>query len=128
MRFDLCEAIDDGVVELGISSSDGTRLMTAHNVDQDGTPFALDAGSYEIHAWLGVAMLPGELQLTVGLHRLRGLTLDLVEGLLSFSVINTTLDGSFHYPWVVVRGAVRPQARWTVAVSPSAASTSGVRS
>ena len=118
----------DAVVELGISGADGTRLVTAHTIDRDGTPFVLDPGNYEIQAWLGIALLPGELQISVALHRLAGLTLDLVEGVLSFSVINTTLDESFHYPWNVVRGSVRPESTWSISAGSPVASSSSVLS
>jgi lipopolysaccharide transport system ATP-binding protein len=128
MRFEVVEAIDDAVVELGISGVDGTRLLTAHNVDRDGTPFVLEPGSYQIQAWLGVALLPGELQISVAVHRIGGLTLDLVEGVLSFSVINTTLDESFHYPWAVVRGSVRPESQWTISAGSPVASSASVLS
>jgi lipopolysaccharide transport system ATP-binding protein len=128
MRFEVFEPIDDAVVELGISGADGTRILTAHNIDRDGIPFVLERGTYEIQAWLGVALLPGEFQLGVALHRLVGLTFDLVEGVLSFSVINTTLDDSFHYPWLVIRGAVRPESRWSISAGAPVASTSSVLS
>ncbi len=37
MHFEVFEPIDDAVVELGISGPDGTRVLTAHNLDRDGT-------------------------------------------------------------------------------------------
>jgi lipopolysaccharide transport system ATP-binding protein len=126
MQFELFQPIDDAVVELGISGADGTRVLTAHSTDSDGTPFSLEPGTYQIQASLGVALLPGELQLAIGLHRLVGQTLDLVEAVLSFSVLNTTVDGSFHYPWSLVRGAVRPESRWSVSVNQSIESASSV--
>jgi lipopolysaccharide transport system ATP-binding protein len=128
MRFDVFEPIDDAVVELGISGADGTRLLTAHNIDRDGRPFVLEVGSYEIQASLGVALLPGEFQFNVALHRLAGLTLDFVEAVLAFSVLNTTLDGSHSYPWVAVRGAVRPESQWSVSAGRPVPSTSSVLS
>jgi lipopolysaccharide transport system ATP-binding protein len=128
MRFEVLEPIDDAVVELGISGADGTRVLTAQNIDRDGIPFLLETGTYEIHTSLGVALLPGEFQLSIALHRLVGLTLDLVDGVLSFSVINTTVDGSFHYPWVVVRGSVRPESRWSIAATSPVASTASALS
>ena len=61
MRFEVFEPIDDAVVELGISGADGIRVLTVHNVDRDGTPFALDPGTYEIHAWLGRSVAAGRV-------------------------------------------------------------------
>ena len=117
MRLDVLTPVEDAVVELGISGADGTRVITVQSIDRDGTPYALEAGSYEVQVWLGIALLPGEFQLDVGVHRIDGLTLDFIEGVLSFSVINTTLDGSFHYPWLVVRGSVRAESQWSVAAA-----------
>lgn len=128
MHFDVLEPFDDAVVELGISASDGIRVLTVHNVDRDGTPFALDPGTYEIVAWLGLPFLPGEFQIDIGMHRLGGLTLDLIESVLAFSVLNTTFDDAYHYPWAVVRGSVRPESRWSISAGSPAAHTSSVAS
>jgi lipopolysaccharide transport system ATP-binding protein len=128
MKFEVFEPIDDAVVELGLAGADGTRILTAHNVDRDGVPFALQRGTYEIQASLGVALLPGEMHLSIALHRLVGLTLDLVEPVLSFSVLNSTVDESFHYPWAVVRGSVRPQSQWTLSAVPAVDSAPSVLS
>jgi lipopolysaccharide transport system ATP-binding protein len=128
MRFEVFEAVDDAVVELGISGADGVRVVTVQNVDRDGTPFALEPGTYEIVARLDIPLLPGEFQIDIALHRLIGLTLDLIEAVLSFSVLNTTLDESYHYPWAVVRGTVRPESRWSVSAGSPSTSTSSVMS
>lgn len=128
LRFEVFEPIDDAVVELGISSADGTRVGTAQNVDRDGRPFTLEPGTYDVQTWLGLALLPGEFQLGIAIHRLVGLTLDLVDAVLSFSVLNTTLDDSFHYPWLVVRGSVRPESQWSISAASPIASTSSARS
>ena len=128
MQFEVLEAIDDAVVELGISGADGVRVVTVQNIDRDGTTLALEPGTYEIVAGLGIPLLPGEFQIDVGMHRLVGYTLDWIEGVLSFSVLNMTLDDSYHYPWIVVRGSVRPESRWSVSVAPPNTQTSSVLS
>jgi lipopolysaccharide transport system ATP-binding protein len=128
MEFEVFEAVDDAVVELGISGADGVRVVTVHNVDRDGTQFALEPGPYKVVAWLDIPLMPGEFQIDVALHRLVGLTLDLVDAVLSFSVLNTTLDDSYHYPWAVVRGTVRPESRWSISAASSSARTSSAES
>jgi lipopolysaccharide transport system ATP-binding protein len=114
MEFDAFEPIDDAVVEIGISSSDGVRVITAQSVDRDGTLLAFDVGRVELGAELDLTLLPGEYHVEIAVHRLVGLTLDLVERVLSFSAINTSHDGSYPYPWNVVRGSVRPRSTWSV--------------
>ena len=51
-------------------------MVTVQNVDRDGTPFALEPGTYEIVTGLDIPLLPGEFQVDIALHRLIGLTLD----------------------------------------------------
>src|SRR5205807_7332314 len=63
MQFELFEAVEDAVVELGISGADGVRVVTVQNVDRDGTPLALEPGTYEIGARLDIPLMPGEFQI-----------------------------------------------------------------
>jgi hypothetical protein len=115
MTFSVDEPVDDGVVELGLSTADGTRVATVQNVDGDRPLLALEPGRHEIRARIDTALLPGEFTIDVGMHRLIGLTLDFVERALTFTALNVADDGSEdRWPWAVVRGAMRPPTEWTV--------------
>jgi lipopolysaccharide transport system ATP-binding protein len=115
MTFAVNEPVHDGVIELGLCTADGTRVATVQNVDGARPLLALDPGRHEIRASLDVGLLPGELTLDVGMHRLIGLTLDFVERALTFSCVNVAHDGSDdRWPWAVVRGALRPATEWSV--------------
>jgi lipopolysaccharide transport system ATP-binding protein len=112
MMFDAGEPIDDAVVELGITSADGVRVATAQSIDADGSLIEIEPGTTTVRAELDLTLMPGEFHLDIAIHRLAGLTLDLVERVISFTALNTAHDGSHPYPWNVVRGAVRPASRW----------------
>ena len=127
MHFEVFEPIDDALVEVGLARPDGMRVITSYNIDGTDGPFMLERGRYDIQAWLGVALLPGDLQLSVGLHHLAGATLDMVDGVVPFSVLRTTLDGSFPYP-AGVQGSVRPDSQWSVSASSRLAPTPSARS
>ncbi|MCW3007820.1 MAG: transporter ATP-binding protein [Solirubrobacterales bacterium] len=115
MTFAVAEPIDDGVLELGISTADGTRVATVQNVDGDRPLLNLQPGRHEIRASFDIGLLPGELSLDVGMHRLIGLTLDFVERALTFSAVNVAHDGSGdRWPWTIVRGSLRPATQWSV--------------
>jgi lipopolysaccharide transport system ATP-binding protein len=115
MTFAVAEPVHDGVVELGLSTADGTRVATVQNVDGDRPLLSLEPGRHEIRARIDIALLPGEFTIDVGLHRLIGLTLDFVERALTFTALNVADDGSEdRWPWAVVRGALRPPTEWTV--------------
>jgi hypothetical protein len=124
MHFEAYERIDDALVEVGLCQADGTRVITSYNIDGHDGPFVLEPGRHDIEAWLGVALLPGDLQLSVGLHRLAGATLDMIDALVPFSVLRTTLDGSFRYP-AGARGSVRAESHWLIS---TAAPTTSARS
>ena len=115
MTFEVAEPIDDAVVELGITSADGVRVVTAQSIDAEGAVLSLEPGTTAIRAELDLTLMPGEYHLDIAVHRLAGLTLDLVERVISLTALNTAYDGSYPYPWNVVRGAVRPASRWTAA-------------
>ena len=116
MTFLVSEPVSDGVIELGLSTADGTRVATVQNVDRDGPLLDLAPGRHEIHARFdSTTLLPGEFTIDVGMHRLIGLTLDFVEQALTFTALNTAHDGGEdRWPWAVVRGAMRPQTTWRV--------------
>jgi lipopolysaccharide transport system ATP-binding protein len=115
MTFAVNEPVHDGVIELGLSTADGTRVATVQNVDGDRPLLSLEPGRHEIRARIDTTMLPGEFTVDVGMHRLIGLTLDFVERALTFTALNVADDGSDdRWPWAIVRGAMRPPAEWSV--------------
>jgi lipopolysaccharide transport system ATP-binding protein len=115
MTFDVATRIDDAVVELGLSTADGTRVVTVQNIDGDRPVLSLAPGTHVIRARIEQALLPGELAVDVGMHRLIGLTLDFVERALTFTALNVAYDGSEdRWPWTTVRGVVRAPATWSV--------------
>ncbi len=115
MTFDVATPVVDGVIELGLSTADGTRVVTVQNVDGDRPLLKLEPGTHVIRARIETTLLPGELAIDVGMHRLIGLTMDFVERALTFTALNVAYDGGEdRWPWAVVRGAVRPPTQWTV--------------
>jgi lipopolysaccharide transport system ATP-binding protein len=116
MTYQVNEPVADGVIELGLSTADGTRVATVQNVDKGGALLDLAPGKHEIRARFdSTTLLPGEFTLDVGMHRLIGLTMDFVEQALTFTTLNTAHDGGEdRWPWVVVRGALRPETTWSI--------------
>jgi lipopolysaccharide transport system ATP-binding protein len=112
---EVLEAIPDAVFEFGISTSDGVRVASVHNIDEGMPVVELAAGVHEIRAEIDVALIPGEYALDLGLHRAeRGATIDMVERLLRVRALPIALDGSDRYPGANPRGFVRPKSRWHV--------------
>lgn len=114
LTFEVAKPVDDAVVEVGISSADGTRVVTAQSIDRERPVLVLEPGRWEVEIRLDVTMLPGDFTLDVALSRLTGLTLDYVEQVFAFTALNVAEEGGDHYPWNVVRGSVRAESEWTV--------------
>jgi hypothetical protein len=60
-----------------------------------------------------LVLLPGHYTLDLGLHHAAGSwTMDFVEHILDFEVLNISESGDDSFPVSVVRGYVRPPGRW----------------
>jgi lipopolysaccharide transport system ATP-binding protein len=113
--------IDEAVFEIGVSSGDGDRILTAQNIDGERPPAVLAPGLHEVEAEVRATLLPGEYNLTLGVHRRNGVTLDYIEQVLGFGALNVAEAGGDHYPWRGVRGYVRPDSEWSPPVRADAA-------
>jgi lipopolysaccharide transport system ATP-binding protein len=121
VTLEVARELEEAVVEIGISAADGTRVLTAQNIDRDRPAFRLTPGRQEVSAVLEANLLPGTFTVDVGLHRIDSATVDFVERALDFSTLTVSEDGSEHYPWPSVRGFARPESEWTLEeVSPRA--------
>jgi hypothetical protein len=124
MTFDVANPVEDGVIELGLSTADGTRVVTVQNTDGDRPLLRLQPGTHVIRARVETTLLPGEFTVDVGMHKLIGLTMDFVERALTFTALNVAHDGSEdRWPWTSVRGAVRAPTDWTVDAAAPAGTT-----
>jgi len=82
------------------------------NTDTGGKAFAFEPGFQEVLVEADVTLLPREYLLHISLHHYPGTTIDLVENVTRFSIINVALDGGDHYRPHEVRGYVRPSTQW----------------
>jgi len=105
--------IPNAAFEVGISSLDGIRISTTFSTDKEQPPFELEPGECRIVVGLEPFLLPGHYALDLGVHHAGpGWTIDLVERVVDFEVLNVAEVGGDRYPSSAVRGYVRPQARW----------------
>ena len=79
LTFEVLKPVDDAVVEVGICTTDGARVVTAQSIDGERPVLALGPGTWDITVQLDITLLPGDFTIDVALHRLVGLTWDYVE-------------------------------------------------
>ena len=107
--------IPDGVLEVGVATSDGQRFLTAHSVDFGRPPSCLRAGRSTVSVEIDAQLLPGDFTLELGLHHASGHTVDYIERALPFTGINASLaDPDDYYRWPGVRGYARPRSAWEI--------------
>ena len=112
LTFDVFAEIAEAVAEIGICTTEGQRVATIQSSDRGGDPLRLVAGLNQISVEVAITMLPGEFVFDVALHRAAGVTADFVFRALRFTALNIPDETEASYPWPVVRGYVRPDARW----------------
>lgn len=78
----------DVIVDLRINSRDGIELVHTMNKYSNKEKQPLSAGLTKISCTIQNQLQPGNYSVTIGVHESNGLTLDFVENILDFSVMN----------------------------------------
>jgi lipopolysaccharide transport system ATP-binding protein len=115
LGFDAFVSVDEFVIEVGVSTAEGQRVVTAQNIDRAGSPIHFSEGPNEVEVEIAIALLPGEYSIDVAMHHPTGVTTDFVEAALRFTALNQPEGDEEPYPWQTVRGSVRAQSTWSVA-------------
>jgi lipopolysaccharide transport system ATP-binding protein len=110
-RFTVDEPFEDAAVEVGISTAEGWRILTAFSHD-GGQPLSMAAGVHEVTAAFAGGLLPGDYTIDVGLHRIAGISLDMVDRVLGFNVSKGEVDPLRNALWDLNRGFVRGETVW----------------
>ncbi len=123
------ERIAELAVEVGISSQNGTRLVTVRSTDDGGAPIALGPGRHTIVAELeDLTLLPGKFTLDVALHDLaKRRSYDELERVLPFSAMGEGWRTDDDYPSDEARGSVQTRSSWSERTAPEAAPTASQR-
>lgn len=106
--------IDDAVVEIGISTLDGVRVTSSFNVDGELPPMVLPEGWSRVVLDLDPFLLPRQYVIDASLSHIHrsGMTIDHVERVMDFTVLNMSEQGNdSHFPYHA-RGFVRPPGQW----------------
>ncbi len=116
LELDVDTPIPDAVIEVGLSTLDGTRVASMFSVDEGRTPTELTPGRWSIQLDVTATLLPRMYAVDVGLHRASyGATVDWVERAAVVDVQNVSRSGrDTHFP-TQTRGFFRPRVGWRVA-------------
>jgi lipopolysaccharide transport system ATP-binding protein len=105
------ETIEEAILEVGITSVDGQRVITSLSSDAGGPVPRLEPGLHELRVQLEPDLLPGEFVIDLGVgERVTGAAIDMVERVLQFDV--GVSDGEGETYAATVRGYLRATTRW----------------
>lgn len=111
VRFDVFEPLSGAMIELGITNSDGLQITQSFSAPPKSVGTEFEPGSYQIELSITDTIFPGRYSLLSGIHKTDGTTIDFVERVLDFEVINSEAGDPSHYPWTV-RGFIQPAQKW----------------
>jgi lipopolysaccharide transport system ATP-binding protein len=107
--------IPDALLEVGISTVEGLRLLTATNMDDGRAATRFAPGLVRVSVTIDVALLPGEFVVELGVHRsISKKTIDHLERVLRFEVSGKPFSERDRSQMDPIRGLFRPAARWEV--------------
>ena len=112
-EFIVQKPIEDAVFEIGLSTVDGTRVVTVFSTDLGVPPSNVSQGRHRVAISMAPGLLPRTYGVDVGIHHAsHGTTIDMVQQVIDIEVSNVPDDKSAAMFSSEARGFVRPEARW----------------
>ncbi len=104
--------IGEALIGFGISSLDGTRIVTSFSTDCGRSTFRLSPGWHRVVVDVDVTLLPRRYCLDCTVVGPGGYDVDSLARVLDFTALDVAESGTDVYRWSNVRGFVRPAAAW----------------
>jgi homopolymeric O-antigen transport system ATP-binding protein len=114
LGLDVARPVEGLLAGVSISTLEGTPVASSFSTDGGKQPWTLGAGRHSIVVDLDTTLLPRKYSLDVFVTRLDGREIDFVTRVIDFDALPFAQTGTDTYPWVTVRGFVRPPASWQV--------------
>lgn len=104
----------DSLIDVRISTLDGVELVHAMNKYSSHEKSALKSGKNSIHCKLENQLQPGKYTFTIGIHQVNGVTLEYVENILDFNVLNIAAGENAGFVYDFQLGYVRFESEWKI--------------
>ena len=114
LGVEVTKPLEGVLAGISISTLEGTPVASSFSTDGGRPPWTLAAGRHSIVVDLDATLLPRRYSLDVFVARLDGREVDFVARVVDFDALPFAQSGTDTYPWVTVRGFVRPPASWRV--------------
>ena len=102
------------MIDIRISTLDGIELVHAMNKYTSAEKSAFKKGKNNMHCILENHLQPGKYSFTIGIHKTDGTTLEYVENILDFNVLNITDNEKEGFLYDYKLGHVRFESQWKI--------------
>jgi lipopolysaccharide transport system ATP-binding protein len=114
MVLDSSVNIEDVICDVRINSKDGIKLVHCMNKYADKSAFKISKGSNKIDCKINNQLQPGNYTVTIGVHDTNGLTLDFVEDIIDFKVLNIGEGDNTGFTYDFKLGYVHFDSKWKI--------------
>lgn len=114
MELDCANPLKDVIIDLRISTRDGIELVHTMNKYASADKQPLAQGLNKIHCTIQNQLQPGNYTVSIGVHETNGLTLDFVENIFDFSVMNIGLGDDAGYTYDFKLGYIHFNSTWKI--------------
>ena len=112
VRWEVMQPCDGVMIEVGIMNADGLQITQSFSATPASRGARMEPGWHEVRLSITDTIFPGRYSLLAGIHKTDGTTIDFIERVFDFEVINAEPGAPGYYPWSV-RGFLRPEQRWS---------------
>jgi lipopolysaccharide transport system ATP-binding protein len=108
LNIDVFTKLGSGLLDIKIVSKDGIEVSHLMNL-YDGQSISFTPGSYEVNVRFNTVLQPGVYYLTIGIHKPNGYTVDYVESINEFEIVNSL---PIQQDWI--HGYTFQNAKWEI--------------
>jgi lipopolysaccharide transport system ATP-binding protein len=113
-EIDSKDYIHDSLIDVRINTLDGIELVHAMNKYALSESQSLQKGINIVHCKLTNQLQPGRYSLTIGIHKTNGVTLEYVENIFDFNVLNIAAGSNADFIYNFKMGLIRFESEWKI--------------
>lgn len=114
MTLECMQDLNDVLLDVRIRSRDGIELVHTMNKYESNAKQPLSKGTHLVQCQINNQLQPGNYSITIGVHQTNGITLEFVENVFDFSVMQIGEGDNAGYTFDFKLGYVRFESKWKI--------------
>jgi lipopolysaccharide transport system ATP-binding protein len=114
MTLECMQDLNDVILDVRIRSRDGIELVHTMNKYESNAKQPLSKGKHLVQCQINNQLQPGNYSITIGVHETNGITLEFVENVFDFSVMQIGEGDNAGYTFDFKLGYVRFESKWKI--------------